>query len=127
MEFELIVCWGGGLGEWPWEYDWTGAIECGRAFVTFAEEDNDDRVAVDSRGENRVEFCGACLNRTTISGFRDLRSGSGAQVSVGKWSDGSITRPSLPIIGPRSRNFSTSRCRAASIAPSGVPYGGAGC
>ena len=36
----------------------------------------------------------------TCSGFLCLRSGSGAQVSEGKWSEGSMILPSFPIIGP---------------------------
>lgn len=59
----------------------------------------------------------------TCSGFLFFRSGSGAQVSDGRWSDGSMTRPSLPMIGPRSRSFPTSRSRCASLACSGVSNG----
>lgn len=87
------------------------------------------RAATESLGDGRGPIVldgGGCLKRTTTSGFLDLRSGSGAQVSVGRWSEGSMTRPSLPIIGCSSRSFSSSVRLAASIACSGVSYRGAG-
>ena len=43
-------------------------------------------------------------------------------MSVGRWSDGSISRPSSPIMGVGSRVVSFSLRRAASIACAGVSY-----
>ena len=68
-------------------------------------------------------WTGGFLKRTINSGFRFFFSGSGAHVSVGRWSDGSISRPSSPMIGVGSRLVSFSFRRAASIACAGVSYG----
>lgn len=69
---------------------------------------------------------GALRKRTITPGFRGFRSGSGAHVSEGRWSDGSISRPSSPIIGPSSRPAAASLLLAASMASDGDLYAGAG-
>ena len=77
-------------------------VECGRAVVLTLT-----LVGVVSRGALGEPLgiglvpCGALRNRKVISG--PLRggffSGSGAQVDVGRWSEGSMTRPSDPMMG----------------------------